>query len=200
MPRHNNTEVATRLREFMGSKGPAGIDTVSPEIVPVVIAEDLSGQEVSGREERYFMGYHTQAAAASNYAHVQAFLPATADRQVYLDAVTFHVGTTGAAWLRIYDTALTTQSGNLSLVDVPGQDNFTWGGGAADANLQLRAQNNTSLFGSIILSRFVTLVNTPLIVPLGIRLLPGRGVLLVPSAVNVQLLTGWAWREIVRVP
>ena len=200
MPRHFNTRAVTRLREWAGAKGESPIDTLAPEIVPVIPVADLTGQDIAARVERYKMGYVTQGAVAANYAHCQILNPATSEWEVVVDAVRIRLNSNTSWSIRIYDTALTTQGGNLSTVDLPGESTFTWGGGAGDSAAQLRNVNHTSVYGSIILALGYTSSSVDAVVPLGIRLLAGRGIVAVAGAVNIQIHTSWAWREQQLVP
>ena len=184
----------------MGAKGPSSIDTVSPEIVPVINVADLSGQDLSARQEVYKMGFTVQAGVAAEYPHCQLFNPATSGIALVVDSAWVRVANNAFWQVRIYDTAITTQGGNLSTVDVPGDDAFTWGGGAADSVGQIRTQSNAAVLGSIIINNAWSQSTDSDLVPLGIRLLPGRGIVFVCTTVNTSLTVSWAWREIRDVP
>lgn len=201
MPVQNNPELADRLRDFLGLKGPAGIDTVSPEIVPVIITADLTSRDPGAGLVRYCMGYGTLPALASNYPHVGLYNPATSDCDVQLDQCTVKASGGAETQLRWYDTqAGFGVTGNKLISDIPGLERWTTG--SANPKAALTQEQHTSVYGSIIMASRVDGGGTRSydVAPTGIRLTPGKGIVWVNLTVNTSLGVSWSWRELVRVP
>lgn len=184
----------------MGAKGPSSIDTVSPEIVPTIQVADISGQDPGARFTKYCAGYHTEAATAGNYSHLQLFNPATSQVDLIFDSFWLRNTSNVSTNIRIYDTAMPNQSANVSVVDVPGEDVFAWAAGVASMNGQIRGETHTSVRGSIIIGFVYSISTDTTPLPLGYRITPGRGITIVNVTGNVGIQGTFFWREVQRLP
>jgi len=88
----------------MGVKASPAIDTVAPEIMPIVIVGDLTGQPLGG-QTRWAMGAANPAAGgAGTYAVVQLWNPASSGVELVLESyVMSHA--TAHSFNMYYDTA-----------------------------------------------------------------------------------------------
>lgn len=122
--KHNNPEVAERLRKFVGARGPSPIDTVAPEILPVVTVADLREEQQGGIIIQLF-GYVFDAAVAGQYSHVALFNPANSTADIVVQSISLSnsgAASTGYAIHLIGSVAgYTLSTGNQVIGNVPGR-------------------------------------------------------------------------------
>jgi len=178
----------------MGIKSHPGIDTVAPELLPVLVVGDLTRPESAGGKTRLGIGTATQAGAASNYAQVQLWNPDNSGVDVVLQKAWVALGGAGIFQLQVFDTALTTLSAKRRYADQP----FFTKATAPTLylpNAQVRNQNHTAIYGTQIGEWRVSTVDSFLVEGLLVRLPPGRGLHFAAQAANINLYCDYWWEE-----
>lgn len=140
-----------------------------------------------------FCGNVERAAVAAEYPHLQLFNPAANTKTLYVDAIVASQGLAGVLALKTYDTALTT------LVAASAVINAKMGSSAGTAELRtdsLAAQVTDSNIQNNI-QALVCAAEAPqyFVLPYPIILQPGKGIVVLPAAVNQSLYASFRWRE-----
>lgn len=183
MPRHSRADLANALRRRFSVYGDAGFDTISPEIVPIVLVDDLR-QEPFG-SWRPAMHGTTQAGVAGQYSYIQLYNPAGSLTQLYVEYVV--AVTTVAGLVRLAHGAT-----ELGVTDpVRFRDSRTRGRPVAHVN----PATNASLAINAQVGRWVAPANHPVLMPIEYTLEPGEGLSVNWEVVNAALTGMFFWRE-----
>ena len=75
MPRHQLPEIIRNIEQRYGIRGPAGIDVIAPEIVPVTLVDDLTKEQAI--QELVAIGAGGITSDPAQFATVQLYNPAT---------------------------------------------------------------------------------------------------------------------------
>jgi len=179
-------DIARKLARRFGIDGPAPADTLAPEIVPVVLVEDLTApdEEDSGYE-RTCIGKQSVGALAANYSYVQLYNPSGSGVLVVVEAMILSVGGNSAISIRNYDTAATSLGTDLSF-----RDRRLSGAPAA----QVRYVQSGANLGDAVAQAFAV-GNDQYLTPLDFLLSPGKGLCTRPDTQNVQNITTLFWSE-----
>jgi hypothetical protein len=110
--RHNNPEVAERLRRFVGARGPATIDTVAPEILPTIVVGDLR-EEGQGGIILQCYGYVSDSGVAGQYSQLALWNPADSRADLVVQGLIVSNST---------GTGYTLSTGNQIIGNIPGRD------------------------------------------------------------------------------
>lgn len=183
MPKHNRPEVSEALRKRYDTDVPATFETIAPELVPVIIAEDLQARE---SVERYAHGGQISSAVAGQYSHTGIYNPVGSGVLVYVDRVTVYLSASGLFWFR-RDGGLTTVSAQSQLQDRRLSPQL--------CAAQIRHETNAALQGAGIF-RIRCLANTPIVIQLHAVLDENDGFNVANATVNADIGAVWNWREV----
>jgi len=187
MPEIQVPEIVQKLRERFQLKGHASISTLAPEIVPVVITEDLLREGAS--EWREAMWSMDIAAVAAEYSYALLLNPAGSGVYCMIDGIYARLSADGTVLLKKYVTNLANLSSgiwkDISKSDYPTckpswlnqvgliGDQLNWNGLYSRATLQ---PNDWWQNPRVVLQ-------------------PGNGLLVFPTSKNVGMGIGFSWRE-----
>lgn len=177
-------DLTAKVRKAYEITGPDAIQTISPELVPVVILDDLSSKAPTFG----CIGYGTMGASATDYGHVQLYNPATSDLVVLVKKIEFHCGTAMNAGLCLHDSDgdLTSESTAKSYTDRTRS-------GSPVARLMYDAVSPT--VGTIIAQYWARQLEILRLEP-NITLDPGQGVNIRGGTVNINVVAVYHWDEI----
>lgn len=111
MPVIQRPDLVAKVRRKYELTGPDAISTISPELVPVVLMEDLSEGDIGGAV-KYCAGYATSG-VPTNTGHVQLWNPAGSNVNLYVKKIDVWLGSSNQFFLVYYSTVL---SGGTGLV------------------------------------------------------------------------------------
>lgn len=184
MPIHQAPEIVDRLKRRFGIVGSAGIDTIAPEIVPVVLVEDLQ-RERSFPLYRECIGGDTNGPVVAQFSYLQLLNPAGSNILVTIERFIVSATAAGAVDLRELDAALAGLSTLKGFRDrrIPG-----------DPVAELRGGSDAGALGSQV--GLVTIpANEALTVRVDYTLTPGRGFACNSDQTNVQFRASFFWTE-----
>jgi len=188
MPITQAPEIGTRLRNRLGIVGEAGFDTISPEIAPVIVVEDLSTAVES--EDLECMGAHSFTSGVGDNAQIGLLnptLPGTVGMIVVCE--------------KIYVTSNATQAFTITLLD-GSISGFTRRSGeyrdqriVGDSGATAVYNRDSAVIAGDLHLRGRQLVNT--FIPIEVEwVLPPETHLIVNSlSTNAQLEVTFVWRQ-----
>lgn len=177
-------ELARRLQRKFDTDGPGPTHTLAPEIVPVVLVEDLTPAlpEDTGFI-RQCVGTVYQAGVAAEYAHAQLFNPDGSGSILHAEMAVVSIGAADTVNVAFYDTRL-------------GNDGSVYFRDRRLAGSPVGAVTNDS--GGAELGTNIAPIESPgdeaITIPLDIILAPGQGLVL-NVGVNNALNASFWWTE-----
>lgn len=176
----NNAAVAQELLAFLQVVDRSQRFEVVPTVQPVVVLTDPNKPIV----ERPAIGTANILGAGANLPHVQLFNPADSGITVRASTCQFSVSVTGIFSLRMFDVALTTNTGLKFFRD-------RRLAGAVTA--QIRTVGSPSVGFEV--GRFRSANNFPHLIPLEITLNPGQGFLFQAFTAATNIACTFYWTE-----
>lgn len=188
MPDINAPDIGRRVRRRYSMKGDSGIATLSPELVGVVLLDDLTGPEDQDVAIiRPAIGETQQAAVGGEQGHCQLLNPADSGTFVQVEAVLVILATAGTIIIGEHATALTSNGTNKVF-----RDQRVAGTPLAETRLQTNAGGLTDQdFARLALPA----ANESILIPLDLFIGAGQGLTIRAITVNVLLATTWFWTE-----
>lgn len=198
MPVIERFDIPEKIRRAFNIRDRGVGETISPEIVPVVIAEDLSGQSLGQDWPREAHGGARQTASAATRSVVAVINPAGSQLDLIVHGI----------WVRRFD------SGLVKIAAVDGPSGYT-DDARAYADLRIRSGDpTTGTFpeptgrvghqlkaagdGQELLEVYSNFSNLTLF-PLSFTLPPDTAVCMYPASDNVGIEGVWTWSERLRV-
>ena len=180
--------IGQALTKNLGLTDSSAIVGAAPEVVPVIIAGDLTNpaQTEDILDFRLCMGRYEIGATAGNYGHLQLYNPANSGVFVVVDSLTIYSTAAATLYLTEYDTALTNNGTGKAFTD-----RRITGTPAA----QVRQQINATILGTIIYETATPAAKTPEVIDYPGILEPGQGVVAVIGAQNLAGYFGASWAE-----
>jgi len=182
-------EPGQKVRSKYGVRDQGVITSISPELVGVVIVDDLSKpEETTTGLIRPAVGSHTLGApGAGDFNHIQLFNPAGSLVDLFAEGVIVGTDTDQLLHIRISDSALATLIASTSKTF---RDRRVSGEPFAEVRSDTPAglQGETSVVVNL-------LASDPIIIPLGFTLGPGQDVMVATGTANTTLRVTFYWEE-----
>jgi len=176
-------DLVAKIRKAYDLAGPDAIATISPELVPVVVVDEL---ERDGDPYKRCIGFREQTAVAGQYGEVCLFNPADSGVDLEVEEIRAHGGGTDYPHLAVYNAQLagagTRANRNTGL---PGEPSAT----VAGATAAVPAGASIAKFG------FTTNGNLLVLNP-RYRVPPGEGIGIKANTVNLLYIVSFWWSEI----
>lgn len=123
MPIIQRPDLVAKVRKAYELAGPDAIASISPELVPVVLVDDLTLRD-PGLATIYAIGHGTQSGVAGEYPTVELWNPVGSGVDGYLEAIEFHNPSTGGVfevrlWTAAPTTAATTVNTQMGAAGTP---------------------------------------------------------------------------------
>lgn len=184
---------AEALKRLLGLKDYPVAPTVATELLPVLVAEQLTRPEFQRMAGvRIASGSISVPADAGNVSNVQLLNPAGSNTLVVVERCVISAGAASVVVVGFRASALTTLTGNTSHRDTRNRSN-------PGNNLGLRAQVRTQLAPATLVTTFWLTArlsaNQFVDVPMDVVLAAGDGMVVSPSAVNLEARCTFFWRE-----
>lgn len=185
MPIIQRPDLVQKIRKEYELLGPDAIATISPELVPVVIVDDIAERDPDG-PNLAAVGYSTCPAAAGSYSSVLLYNPSGSGKDLFLEQFVYAADNAGIYSLRYWNAAPATAGvvinrGLGSLGSPVGQVGYRQDAVPTGAVfLQWRFLGNN---GSVPFN------------PYAHRIPAGEGISVTFETVNVQLRAGFVWTE-----
>jgi hypothetical protein len=186
-------DLVAKIRKAFEISAPDPVATLAPEIVPIVITEDLSKTDL-GQTEKHCVGYGGQAATASKYSQVLLWNPAESGVDGYLDWLSMYDSSGASVWSVRFCAAIMTNAGTEWNTFLGRTGRVAPLSGVAEPPaLQVVREANTVAEGTIIWQGrndgYTERMDFPF------RIAPGRGIAITLATVNHSLVGGFGWRE-----
>lgn len=188
MPIIQRPDLVAKIRKKYELTGPDAISTISPEVVPVVLLEDLS-REDPGIAVKYCWGFSISG-ATTNTAHVELYNPPGSGVDLVIRRAESYCSANSALFLCYFSTALANGSG-LVLNRNMGQS----GTPAA----QTLWEDNVAPLGAAIAQYYYTAGGGPIHNVSSFRVPPGEGMGWRPNLTTVLIYGRWEWEEVPHV-
>lgn len=187
MPEIQDPELDRRLRQTFGIHGDA-IQSLSPELVPVVIAADLTQPEESAPGEvRPSIGGNAQAAGVGNIVKIQLFNPPDSGVEVLVEAILIALASASITRVFNHDTQVgSVQASTLKTFRdrrIPGEP-----------SAEVSALVDTSTPGEAFLVTAIP-ASEPIMIPIDLVLAPGQGIVPYPDTTNISTRVTYYWTE-----
>ena len=170
--------IQKKLREAMGVKEISPAPTMAPEVVPVIIAEDVSGSVPDAPVyDSAWLTRKGQTAVAAQYSYVELWNPATSGLILEVPEVQVEVSAASHCHLRWLATDIGAGGIEYGI-------NRELGTGRSKAPFY--ADATTDALGNLgsLMCRFGFAAGVPEFVPLGVTIPPGYGISFRSGAVN----------------
>ena len=188
-------DLPERIRRAFGIREAGVGSTVSPEIVPVAVVEDLTGPAIDTGFPRSAISRGAVGASVGVYSEMFLINPEGSRVDVILEM----------AWLRNLTSATDTgvRAGTVGqLNNMLGTQTLTWNTdqrlSAKKPNAYIDSRNQAAAVGTLYLTLIGLSTSTYLEAPLNITLGPGDWVSFTPSIVNAGIDTWFFWYERLR--
>jgi len=195
-----NELLASRFNEgltaLLGLSEQEGVRTVSPEIMPVVMAEGERIEHSFLKQERKCIGSHSAAADAANFTYLQLANPAGSNVILVLEKVIFHASLAGSVFFGTTTNLFGTAAG-------AGVRDSRWGTPAVPQQPTGSLRNGINASGALIggaLGRIVVAASVSQVLDLEFVISPGYQFSFVPAAINTQMVATYLWRERAMLP
>lgn len=186
MPRIQKADLVGKIRRAYGLRGTEGPETISPEIVPVAIVDELISQ---GGVRIPAISYAFQNAIAAKYSNSMIFNPADSGRIIRVESC-FATPNGATIWYAGFrDSVLTT--------NYIGRWRDRTQSGKPVAQVYSDTLSATGVTTLLATGRMASSVHHEF--PVDVVLEPGQGWILELGTVNLALLMTWFWTEEVSV-
>ena len=183
MPEIQVPEIVQKLRKRFSIKGTGSISTLAPELVGVILVEDLRDQE---SEWNPCTAGGNRTPVAGELSHRGLWHPAGSGKIVILDRIRVRLATTGWYQLRRATVSLGNQQQGLTR---------DWRRHSAFAVCEETHNTSVGVVGDVYNSAGLAADPGSQDVALGITIIPGSGLSVVAGTANIGLTVQWFWRE-----